>query len=194
MTTQKLFNDKQAKKIWYDLAYGKGKISRYKSTKIFDSRLGLGIGSGTVKLSNFHPFIEKNITTLSTLLSDRRGITGYIEFTDIVLDYLSNGKLSLDDITILMSDEMLDCYCIINLISNKSIPIEVLIDDDYYVVDHIENLGLDKKQVADIRERNLNLRIKEVTFYLEAINPEVDLQSLPADFALGLIGIKQGLE
>lgn len=182
MTIQPIFHDKQAKKIWYDLAYGKGKIGEAADRSVQKAEVG--------ELSNFYSLISKDITNLSTLLLERRGIVDYHAFTTIIFNYMSYGNISLEEATILMSDETLTSQWIIDLISNDGLPIEILIENDYYAIKHVENAGWSNDTILDVRIWNLELRMKEVIRYLEQMNIGTNLNTLPNSFVLNLIGVK----
>jgi hypothetical protein len=182
MTIQPIFHDKQAKKIWYDLAYGKGKIGEVADRSIQKAEVG--------ELSNFHSFISKDIKNISTLLLERIGIVDYHALTTIIFNYMSYGNISLEEATILMSDEKLNSQWVIDLISNDSIPIEILIENDYYAIKHIEDAGWSNNGILDVRIWNLKSRLKEVIKYLEQMNLGTNLNTLPNSFVFNLIGVK----
>jgi len=183
MTTKPIFHDKQAKKIWYDLVYGKGSIRENNSNKISNAKAG--------ELSNFHPLVDKSISDLSTLWLEKQGVPNYFSFTRIVFDYLEGNHIGLEEAEILLNDEKFDCHLLSSLISNDKLPIEILIEEKYYTVKHQELGAFDNKSITELRSWNLTYRVKEITSYLEKINPEVDLKGMPVNLIFGLINMKR---
>lgn len=103
---------------------------------------------------------------------------------------MSHGNISLEEAIILMSDETLTCQWVIDLISNDNIPIEVLMENDYYVIKHVENAGWGNDAISDVRIWNLKSRMKEVVKYLEQMKLGTNLKTLPTSFVFNLIGVK----